>query len=161
MILTTLLLLIIINPLNLSQEGQTRIAFVDSQAAIRAHPGGQASSALEAQARAEIEALQADLQVLVSKANSGQQLSTDEQNRFETLRSTIASVQNRYATEIAETVRPALEAVDEAIQAIAEANDYSLVLDRAVAGPEGINLVVYAKSGLDITEQVIARALGQ
>jgi Skp family chaperone for outer membrane proteins len=101
--------------------------------------------------------LQADLQAIVEKSNSGQQLSAEEQTRFQTLRSTLSSVQQRYAAEIAEAVKPALAAVDQVIREVAAENDYTLVLDRTVAGPTGINLVVYAKEGLDITPQIIER----
>ena len=156
-----LLSVLILTTFTLTQEGVTRIAFVDSQAAIGAHPSGEASKALEAQAQQEITALQTDLQTLVEKANSGQQLSADEQNRFQTLRSTLTSVQQRYATEIGETVQPALEAVDTVIRAIAEENGYTLVLDSTVAGPQGINLVVYAQEGLNITPQVVERIRAQ
>jgi outer membrane protein len=143
---------------NLSaQEPQTRIVFIDSQAAIRAHPAGETSRQIEAQAQTEIQALQADLQALTAKVSSGQQLSADEQTRLQTLRSTLASVQQRYASEIAAAVEPALLAVNQVIQDIALENDYTLVLDRGVAGPDGVNLIVYAKEGLDITQQVIER----
>jgi Skp family chaperone for outer membrane proteins len=149
---------LIILSANLSaQESQTRIVFVDSQAAIRAHPAGEASKLIEDQAKTEIDALQADLQAIVEKANSGQQLTAEEQTRFQTLRSTLSSVQQRYTADIAEAVKPALAAVDQVIREVATENDYTLVLDRTVAGPTGINLVVYAKEGLDITPQIIER----
>jgi len=139
------------------QQGQTRIAFVDSQAAIRAHPAGAQAKVLEDQAKAEVEALQADINLILEKANSGQQLTADEQNRFQTLRSTIVSVQQRYAEEISTVVNPALAAVDQVINEIATTNDYGVVLDSRVAGQEGINLVVFAKPELSITQQVIDR----
>ena len=139
------------------QQSQTRIAFVDSQAAIRAHPAGAQAKALEDQAKTEVEALQADLEAIVAKANSGQQLTADEQNRFQTLRSTIVSVQQRYAEEISGIITPALEAVDQVISEISAENDYSVILDSRVAGQEGINLVVYAKPDLNITQQVVDR----
>ncbi|MCA9838945.1 MAG: OmpH family outer membrane protein [Trueperaceae bacterium] len=139
------------------QQDQTRIAFVDSQAAIRAHPAGAEAKALEEQAKVEIEALQTDLQALVTKANSGEQLTPDEQNRFQNLRSTIATVQKNYADQIGAAVGPALEAVDKAISEIAAENDYAAIFDARVAGQEGTNLVVYAKKDLNITQLVIDR----
>jgi outer membrane protein len=139
------------------QQDQTRIAFVDAQAAIRAHPAGAQAKLLEDQAKAEVDALQTDLQAIVTKANSGQQLTADEQSRFQTLRSTIVSVQQRYADEIATAVNPALQAVDQVITELATANDYSVVLDSRIAGQGGINLVVYAKPDLNITQEVIDR----
>ena len=145
----------------IAQEGSVRIALVDSQAAIRAHSSGEASSALEAQAKTEIEALQTDIRALVEKANAGTPLSEDEQSRYQTLSTTLAQVQQRYAQEIGEAVEPALEAVDVVIQEISTENDYTLVLDSTVAGPQGINLIVFAKPGLDITEQVVERVRAQ
>lgn len=147
----------LLSTLLIAQETSERIALIDSQTAIRAHPAGQASAALEEQAQDEIAALQADLNSLVQKANSGEPLSQDEQARFQTLRSTLTSVQQSYAERIGDAVAPALTAVDEVIQAVAGENGYTLVLDRSVAGPEGINLIVYAQEGLDITEQVVER----
>lgn len=145
----------------IAQEGSVRIAFIDSQAAIRAHPSGESSTALEEQARAEIEPLQADIAALTQKANAGEQLTPDEQSRYQTLVGTLNEVQQRYAQEIQAAVGPALEQVDIVIQEISAENDYSLVLDRTVAGPQGINLVVFAKEGLDITDQVVERIRAQ
>lgn len=139
------------------QPEQTRIAFVDSQAAIRAHPAGAQAKALEDQAKVEIEALQTDLNAIVTRANAGEQLSADEQNRFQNLRTTLATVQKNYAEQIGSTVGPALEAVDQAIRDIAAENDYAAVFDARVAGQEGTNLVVFAKQELNITQQVIER----
>lgn len=139
------------------QPDQTRIAFVDAQAAIRAHPAGAQAKALEEQAKVEIEALQADLEAIVAKANAGQQLTADDQNRFQNLRSTLVAVQKNYAEQIGATVEPALVAVDQVISEIALENDYAAILDARVAGQEGTNLVVYAKKELNITQQVIDR----
>lgn len=139
------------------QQGQTRIAFVDSQAAIRAHPAGAQAKALEDQAKTEIEALQTDMNAIVAKANAGEQLTADEQSRFQNLRSTLATVQKNYADQIGATVQPALEAVDKAIRDIAAENDYAAVFDARVAGQEGTNLVVFAKQELNITQEVIDR----
>ena len=142
-----------------AQEGQKSIAFVDAQAAINAHPAGAAASGLQEQARGEIEALQNDLEALVNKVNGGEQLTADEQSRFQQLRTALTSVQARYTEQIDAEVAPALEAVNAVIATIAEENDYDVVLDSVVAGqqPRGINLVIYAKPDLDITPQVIER----
>ena len=135
------------------------VVFVDAQAAINAHPAGEAASALQEQAKAEIDTLQADLQTLLEKANSGQQLTPEEQNRFQQLRTALTSVQERYAQQISDTVQPALAAVNDIIATLAEENGYDMVLDSIVAGPEprGINLVIFARPELDITPQVIER----
>jgi outer membrane protein len=142
-----------------AQQALSGIVFVDTQAAIAAHPAGIQAKALEEQAKTEIDALQAELKTLADKANGGQALSADEQSRFQTLRTTMLEVQQNYATQIGETAKPALDAVDAAIQALAEENNYSIVIDSGVAGggPGGVNLVVYAKPDLNITQLVIDR----
>jgi Skp family chaperone for outer membrane proteins len=140
-----------------AQAPETRIVFVNSQAAIAAHPAGEEATALEAQAREELGEIQSSLQELANRARAGQQLSAEEQERYQTLLATLQSVQQRYDAEIRTVAEPAVAAVDQAIRAIADANGYAIVLDAAVAGPRGTNLVVYAREGLDITDQVVER----
>lgn len=147
----------------IAQQAQSgsQVVFVDSQAAIAAHPAGAASKELEAKAKAEIQGLQAELQPIVDKANSGTELTTEEQSRYQTIATTIRDIQARTAQDIAATAKPALDAVDAAIKAIAAENNYGIVLDREVAGLGGTGLVVYAREDLDITAQVVARIQGQ
>jgi outer membrane protein len=145
----------------IAQEPQTKIVFVDSRAAIQAHPAGVQSKDLEAKARAEIEGLQVELQAIVDKANSGAELTADEKSRYEIVAKSIRDVQTRTAQDIASTAKPALDAVDAAIKALAQENNYGIVLDREVAGLAGTGLVVYAREDLDITPLVIARVQGQ
>jgi outer membrane protein len=144
-----------------AQQVLAGIVFVDTQAAIAAHPAGAQAKTLEVQAKAEVDALQAELKALADKANAGQALSADEQSRFQTLRTTLLDVQQKYATQIGETAKPALEAVDAAIKAVAEENGYKIVMDSGVAGIGGANLVVYASPDLNITQQVIDRVAAQ
>lgn len=138
-----------------AQDQPTKIVFVDSQAAIRAHPAGAEIAALEEQARAEIEALEADLQVLIDKANSGQELTAAERDQAATLQRTLQDVRARWTARINEVAAPAEEAVTQTIAAIAQENGYTIVLDRRVAASS--SLVVYAQEGLDITQLVIER----
>lgn len=140
-----------------AQQVANSIVFVDTQAAIAAHPAGAQARTIEEQAKVEVEALQAELQALADKANAGTQLTADEQNRFQTLRTTILDVQRNYATQIGQTAQPALDAVDAAIKTIAEENGYLIVIDRRAASLEGTGLVVYAAEQLDVTQQVIDR----
>jgi outer membrane protein len=144
-----------------AQQVANSIVFVDTQVAIAAHPAGAQAKTLEEQARTEVEALQTELKTLADKANAGTALTPDEQSRFQTLRTTILEVQQNYAAQIGETAKPALEAVDAAIQAIAQENSYLIVIDSGVAGQGGINLVVYAAEQLNITQQVIDRVAAQ
>ena len=144
-----------------AQQVANSIVFVDTQLAIAAHPSGAQAKTLEEQARTEVEALQTELQTLAEKANAGTALTADEQSRFQTLRTTILDVQQNYATQIGQTAQPALDAVDAAIQALAQENGYLIVMDSGVAGQGGWNLVVYAAEQLNITQQVIDRVAAQ
>lgn len=155
--LAAVLLALLLAPLASAQE--SRVVFVDTQAAINAHPAGEQANALQEQAKNEIDGLNQDLQALITKVNAGQQLSQEEQARFQQLRTAITSVQERYAQQIQEVVQPALDAVNQVIQQLAQENGYDMVIDSVVAGqePRGINLIVYARPELDITQLVIER----
>jgi outer membrane protein len=143
-----------------AQAPESRVVFVNSQAAIAAHPAGEEAAALEAQAREELGEIRSSAQALADRARAGQQLTAEEQERYQTLVTTLQTVQQRYESDIAAAAGPAIAAVDEAISAIAKENGYSIVLDAAVAGPQGTNLVVYAQEGLDITSLVVERIQG-
>jgi outer membrane protein len=138
-----------------AQERDTRVVFVDSQAALRAHPAGAAVEDLRAQAETEVSELAASLTALEEKAASGQQLTPEEGERYQTLQTTIVAVQNRYRDEIAAAAAPAVEAVNAAIRDLALANGYTIVMDRVEAA--NLRLVVYADDDLDITPLVIER----
>lgn len=137
------------------------IVFVDTQAAIAAHPAGAQAKQIEEQAKVEVEGLQTELKAIADKANAGTQLTPDEQSRFQTLRTTILDVQQNYATQIGQTAQPALDAVDAAIKTIAEENGYLIVMDRGAASLAGTGVVVYAAEQLDVTQQVIDRITTQ
>lgn len=138
-----------------AQDQPTKIVFVDSQAAISAHPAGAASDAMQEQARTEIGDLRTQLETYSSRLRDGQQLTPEETELYQTLLATLQSVQQFWQSEIATTAQPALEAVNNAIRDIAVENGYTIVLDFAVAAAS--NLVVYAQDGLDVTPAVIER----
>lgn len=138
-----------------AQERDTRVVFVDSQAALRAHPAGAAVEELRAQADTEVSDLVASLTALEEKIAAGQQLTPEEGERYQTLQTTIVAVQNRYRDEISAAAAPAVEAVNAAIRELAIANGYTIVMDRVEAA--NLRLVVYADDDLDITPLVIER----
>lgn len=137
-----------------AQDVPTRLAFVDSQALIAAHPAGQAANDLRALASEEIGGLRDRLDALQSKARS-EGLTNDEAEMFNVLLATLESVQSRYSAEIASAAQPAIEAVNAAIRAVAEENGIAVIMDIDAAAESG--LVVYAADGLDLTEVVAAR----
>jgi outer membrane protein len=141
-----------------AQDQPTKIVFVDSQAAISAHPSGAASDALQEQASEEISSLRDQIQGYTDRIRAGQQLTPEENEVYQTLLTTIQSVQQFWQQEISTTAEPALVAVNEAIAQIAEEEGYTIVMEFGVSASSG--LVVYAQDGLDITATVIARVSG-
>ena len=137
-----------------AQEQTSSIVFVDSQAAINAHPAGQAASDLQAQARDEIAVIRADIDSLNQKLVEGQTLDAAERERLQVLLTTLDSVQQRYQQDIATTAQPAIDLVNGTIRDLANENGYTVVFDAVVAA-EG--LVVFAQDGLDITPLVLER----
>lgn len=132
------------------------IAFVQTSQVLAAHPAGQAAAELTEQARAELQEIATTLQPLVAKANSGQQLTADEQNTLELSQRTYQETQQRYQQEIEAAAQPAEAQINEIISQIAEEAGYTLVLNRELAATS--QLVVYgAESIPDITEEAIAR----
>lgn len=137
-----------------AQEQRSTIVFVDSQAAINAHPAGQAASDLQAQAREEIGLISADIDALNRRVLEGQELSSAERGRLQVLIATLEAVQERYQSDIATTAQPALDRVNAVIRELAMENNYTIVLDAVVASN---GLVVFAQDGLDITPLVLER----
>lgn len=138
-----------------AQQQGTRIAFVNTDAVLEAHPAGQQAATLQRQAQEELNSIRQELEPLLQRRNAGETLATDERETLDVLQRTYQQTQQRYTQEIQEAVRPAEEAVDNAIRAVAQEQGYTMVLNRAVAATSG--LVVYAEDDLDITEQVVAR----
>lgn len=141
-----------------AQERSTRVVYVNSQAAIHAHPSAAQLEALRAQARTDIEELVSSITALEQKAASGQQLTPDEADRYTTLQTTITAVDSRYREEIAAAAEPARAAVDQVLNDLAVELDYAIVLDSVAAYETG--MIVYADPSLDITELVIERVQG-
>jgi len=137
-----------------AQQEPVRIVFVDSQAAINAHPAGQAANQLQEQARQEIGNLRNDINAIAQKIQMGQTLSADESERYPVLLTTLDQVQKRYNEDIQAAAQPAIDAVNSTIRDIAVENGYTIVFDRSVAAQ---GLVVYAEDGLDITPLVLER----
>jgi len=137
-----------------AQDAPTRLAFVDSQTLIAAHPAGKAANDLRALAAEEIGGLRDRLDGLQAKARA-EGLNNEEAELFNILLATLESVQSRYAADIASAAQPAIDAVNAAIRAVARENGIAVVMDIDAAAESG--LVVYAEEGLDLTEAVAGR----
>ena len=154
---TTILLSILsFFALSAAQEQQPlSIAFVDAGAVLAAHPAGAQAQQLEEQARTELQEIQANVEPLLTRLNSGEELTAEERSTLDLSQRTYQETQTRYREEIQATIQPAEEAVDAIVAEIAEANGYTLILNRGVAQTSA--LVVYGPNVPDITEQVIER----
>ncbi len=130
------------------------IAFVQTSKVLAAHPAGKAAEALTQQARTELQQIATGLQPLIDKRNSGQQLTPEEQNTLELSQRTYQETQQRYQQEIRDAAKPAEAEINDIITKIAEANGYTLVLNRELAATS--SLVVYGASSIpDITEEAV------
>lgn len=146
--------------LNLTAQAPgSQIVFVDSQAAINAHPAGKEAREIEERGRAQLDEISQQIDVISQRARSGEQPSFEEQELYQTLIASHEMVMNNTVTEAGTAAQPAVEAVDRILQELSAENGYSLVLDQTVAAGSG--LVVYAVDGLDITDQVIQKISGQ
>ena len=142
------------------EAAPTSIAFVRSSQVLAAHPAGQAAEELGQQARTELQEIAATLQPLQAKANSGQELTAEEQNQLELTQRTFEETRQRYEQDVAAAAQPATEEINGIIQRIAAEEGYTLVMNYDVA--QTSQLVVFAdpESVPDITEQVIAEIQG-
>jgi len=142
--------------LTLGAAQELSIAFIRTSEVLAAHPAGQEAAELTEQARAELEEIATTLQPLIAKANSGEQLTPEEQNTLELSQRTYQETQGRYQQEIQAAAAPAEEAINTIIQEVAQEGGYTLVLNRELAATS--SLIVYGDPSIpDITEEVIAR----
>lgn len=145
-----------VGSLNLqAQSPGMRIAFVNSQEAIDAHPAGKAAREVERRGVSEISEIQNNLNAIMERARSGAAITPEEQEAFQTGQIALESTAQRYAEEVADAAEPAVEAVDAALKAVAAEQGYTIVFDLQVARQSG--LIVYAEDGLDITDLVVQR----
>ena len=146
----------------LGQAQEIRIAFVNPNALLAAHPAGQAAAQLVQQRDEELNGILVEIQTLQQKAETPEGLTPDERARANLLVRTVEQVRSRYTEDIQAASAPAVEAINAAVASVAQANGYQLVLDGDLAGTTGLGLVVYADPdyATDITEQVIAQMSG-
>ena len=138
-----------------AQNQATKIVFIDVPRVLSAYPGGQAVADMRRQAQEEVAGLQAELQAVIGSARSLQELSPEQRETADTLRQTLEQVNLRWQQEIEAAAQPVLDAVNQAVTEVAQANGYTIVMDGVLARDSG--LVVYAPDELNITEQVLER----
>ncbi len=154
-------LMVLLGSLSFAQE--IRIAFVNPNALLAAHPAGEAAAELVRQQEAELSVLISDIQALQSKSETAEGLTADERARANLLVRTLDEVRGRYEQDIRAASEPAVVAINAAVAVVAKANGFQLVLDGDLAGTAGLGLVVYAdpEYSTDITDLVIAQMNAQ
>ncbi len=157
------LMLLLSLPFAFAQEGLLKLAYITPSRLFEAHPAGQEAAGLMAQRDEELQPLVEELQALQARAESEAGLTPDERARANLLLRTVQETQARYAEDIRNAAAPAEEAINTAIQAVAQAGGYTLILDGELAGAGGSSLIIYADPTVipDITEEVIAQLQGQ
>jgi Skp family chaperone for outer membrane proteins len=154
---TTLLLVLGLVSLAQAQDKPLKIALINKLALLQAHPDGQAAAGLAQQRDAELQPLLDELQTLQTKSQTAEGLTAEERSRATLLVQTVEQTRQRYATDIQTAAAPAEEAINTALEAVSQAQGYTLVIDGDLAGLNGLGLFVYVDTaGLpDITQQVI------
>jgi Skp family chaperone for outer membrane proteins len=162
-LLAPLLTLSLLAPLALAQDKPLKLALVNTQALLAAHPAGQQAAALAQQRDTDLKPLIEELTTLQGKSQTAEGLTPDERARATLIVKTIEDTRNRYTVDIGNAAAPAEEAINAALKAVSEANGYTLVIDGDLAGYAGLRLFVYVDSASipDITEQVIAQMNAQ
>lgn len=132
-------------------SGVLRLAFVDTQSLIRAHPASAEIERLGSALETELNELTGQREQLLARRQA-QGLTAEEEELLQALTVTIQTRQESGVREIRGAAAPAEEAANAVIREIATAEGYSLVLDIEAAG----GLVVFAAEDVpDITQRAI------
>ena len=152
------LALILIALLGLASAQQTdpaapfRIAFVDTQALIAAHPAQEEIARLGEALDAELQELLGQRDALLQKQQS-QALTPEEEELLQALQVTIQTRRDSGLQDIRQAAGPAEAAANEIIREIARGEGFALVMDIEAAS----GLVVFAAEGVpDLTEAAVA-----
>ena len=129
------------------------LAFVDTQALIRAHPADDEISRLGESLDAELQELVAQREQLVAKSQE-QGLNAEEQELLQALTVTIQTRRESGLADIREAAAPAEQAANDIIREIAREEGFAMVLDLEQAS----GLVVFAAESVpDITQAAVER----
>ena len=145
-----------------AQDG-LKLAYVYPSQLFAANPAGQEAAALMQQRDEELGPLVQELQALQSKAETAEGLSADERARANLLVRTVQQTQARYTDDIRQAAAPAEAAINAAINSVAKAGGYMLVLDAELAGAGGSSPFIYVDTDIipDITAEVVAQLQGR
>ncbi|MFC6590899.1 OmpH family outer membrane protein [Deinococcus lacus] len=136
-----------------AQTAPNKVGFVDVQRLFAAHPSANTVNAniktIETRANTELGQLRQQMVTISQKGNAA---TAAEKQSLTQLEATFKSKYEAYGKQIADQSAPIEKAVDAAINKVAKANGYSVVMDRNVAAQ---GLVVFAEPTADLTEAVM------
>lgn len=129
-----------------------KIAMINSEKVIQAHPGFAQVQAVQNQAKTELDPLNARIQPLQQKAQAGT-ASTAEQQDLQILRTALTDATRRWQARQDAALNPVLQDVDTKLNQLAKSQGIALVLDERIASESA--LVVYRDESVDLTQALI------
>jgi outer membrane protein len=126
-----------------AQNKAFKLAFVDSQKLLAAHPQGKEAATLRQSAQTELTPLQEKIRALQTKAATGAATAAERQS-LDTLGKTYQATAKKWQEKIDKVIAPITKDVDAAVTGVAQDQGIAVVLDAVIAGPRGTGLVVYA-----------------
>ena len=137
-----------------AQSKATKIGFVNAQKVLECHPDGKGIVAQRKKAEDELKPLVTQIQGLQAKVQGGQATAAERQ-QYETLVKSYQARVKALSDKQTALLAPITKEVDVAVNKVAKAQGFVLVMDRAIASSSG--LVIYADpDGTDLTDEVIA-----
>jgi len=134
-----------------AQKGASKVGFVDIQRALEADPKGAAVGASKKKLEAQLREIQTQL---VPLQNKGAAATAAEKQKISTLQKTAQDAISKYQADSKAQLAPVEKALNTLIASTAQAQGFTIVMDRAAAATSG--LVVYANvAATDITDTVI------
>ena len=129
-----------------------RLAFVDTQALIRAHPAAAEIEGIGQRLDQELEELLTQRDQLLRRQQEAGELGPEDQELLEALQVTIETRREGGLSEIRQAAAPAEQAANEIIRDLAAEGGYALILDIEASS----GLVVFKADFVpDLTEEAI------
>ncbi|AFZ65920.1 OmpH family outer membrane protein [Deinococcus peraridilitoris] len=135
-----------------AQNTAQKMAYVDVQAVVKAHPQFGALDTLNKQAEA---ALKPTRDSITTIQNKGQNATAAERQQYDQLVKTYQTNAKTWEDRINAQNKPILESVNAAVATAAKAQGVTMVLDKNIAATS--QLVIYADPSLDLTSAVTAQ----
>lgn len=133
-----------------AQTGTQKIAYVDVQTVVKAHPKFGEVDALTKQGQAALKPTQDKITAIQKKGTAA--TAADRQN-LDTLVKTYQTEAQKWEKQVSDKNAPILKDVDAAVSAAAKAQGVTMVLDKTIAATSG--LVIYAdEKAMDLTGAV-------